>query len=182
MWLYISSTMDAYREAIKGVFLLILAISGNWISETFSCETRKFLATNQYAKHFLAFMILFFSIDFVSGSNPNPVSPIQNLWMSVLIYSLYVLFTRLDIFFTVLAFLLLLTVHFIMSYTTYLGKAGGTPSEIESLGLVQNVLTVLLVGTVVFGFVRYYLRQRKEHSKNWDPIKFVLGTVSCRNA
>jgi len=174
--------MEAYKEAIKGVFLLILAISGNWISETFSCETRKFLGTNQYAKHFLAFMILFFSIDFVSGIDPNPVSPVHNLWMSGLIYSLYVLFTRLDIFFTVLSFFLLLSVYFTMSYISYLGKVGTNPSEIDSLNLVQNLLTALLVATVLLGFIRYYFQQRKDHSQNWDFMKFMFGTVSCRNA
>ena len=174
--------MDSYQEAIKGVFLLILAISGNWISETFSCQTRKFLGSNQYAKHFLAFMILFFSIDFVTGINPDPVSPFQNLGMSVFIYTLYVLFTRMDLFFTILAFSLLLSVYFAMSYTSYLHKIKGSASEITAIGHVQDALSLLLVGTVVGGSIRYYMRQKREHSGSWDPVKFIFGTVSCKHA
>lgn len=36
----------SHDNIISGVILLILAISGNYLSETFACKTQKFLHNN----------------------------------------------------------------------------------------------------------------------------------------
>ena len=171
--------MGEYSEAIKGLFLLILAISGNFVAETFGCQTRRLLGENQAVKHTLAFLILFFSIDFVSASGASPVSPFSSLAMAGVIYAMFVLFTRMDVSFTVVSFLMLLGIYFTMSYSSYLAKIGAkTPSQ-SLMGSTESALTILLICTVLWGSVSYYLRQRKEHSKGWNPIKFLFGTAAC---
>jgi hypothetical protein len=171
--------MGEYSESIKGLFLLILAISGNYVAETFGCQTRRLLGENQAVKHTLAFLILFFSIDFVSASGKVAVSPFSSLATAGLIYALFVLFTRMDIPFTIVSFLILLGIYFTMSYSSYLSKIGArTPSQ-SLMGSIESALTVILVSTVLWGSVSYYLRQRKEHSKGWTMTKFLFGTVAC---
>ena len=171
--------MVAYDEAVKGLFLLILAISGNYVAETFGCQTRRLLSNNQYAKHIMTFIILFFSIDFVSGVSNKPASPFDNLKMTGIIYLLFILFTRMNLFFTVLAFLLLMGVYFVMSYHNYAGKVGGTSEQEAMLGTVRRALTVLLVGTIALGAVQYFMNQRKEHRRGWNTLKYFFGSVKC---
>ena len=41
--------IDSYNP-IKGIFLLILAVSGNFVAETFGCRTQQFLRENMDCK------------------------------------------------------------------------------------------------------------------------------------
>ena len=38
---------------ITGIFLLILAVSGNFIAETLGCKTQKLLSENMFAKNII---------------------------------------------------------------------------------------------------------------------------------
>ena len=54
------------EDAIKGIFLLILAIAGSFITETLGCKTQKMLINNMFAKHFVIILILYFTINFMN--------------------------------------------------------------------------------------------------------------------
>ena len=53
--------------------------------------------------------------------------------------------------------------------------------KINKINNILFVLSTLLVAILVYGTIKYYLRQRIDHSKNWSIIKFWLGTHSCKN-
>ena len=63
-------------------------------------------------------------------------------------------------------------------------KSEQDKSDIKKIVLVNNglfVISVLLMITLIYGTVKYYLRQRKDHAKNWSMVKFWLGTHNCKN-
>ncbi len=45
--------MISDSDTIKGIFLLILGVSGNFVAETLGCKTQKLLSENMFAKHFI---------------------------------------------------------------------------------------------------------------------------------
>ena len=50
-----------------GIFLLIIGVGGNFIAETMNCQIQKVLTKNMYAKNFVLFVIIYFSLDFSSN-------------------------------------------------------------------------------------------------------------------
>ena len=61
--------MQYMDEAMKGIFLLILAVAGNFVAETLGCKTQKLLSENMLAKQVVILLILYFAIDFTSKHN-----------------------------------------------------------------------------------------------------------------
>ena len=43
--------MELNLNSIKGLFLLILAVSANFVGNLLGCKTQKLLTENMYAKH-----------------------------------------------------------------------------------------------------------------------------------
>ena len=70
--------MIKLEDTLKGVFLLVLAVAGNFIAETLGCKTQKLLSENMYSKHFISLFVLYFAIGFVNSDSPqHPITVIQ---------------------------------------------------------------------------------------------------------
>ena len=91
------------RNTIKGVFLLILAIAGNFVVETLGCRTRKLLTNNMVAKHLVSAFILYFSIGLFNKKDKNPTETVKK---TMGIYLMFLLFTRMNLTFTIIVFVL----------------------------------------------------------------------------
>ena len=48
---------------VKATLLLVLSISGNFLAETLSCQSQKWLE-NMFVKHILILFMIYFTIDF----------------------------------------------------------------------------------------------------------------------
>ena len=83
------------NEILKGVFLLVLALAGNFTAETLGCKTQKLLSENMFVKHFISIFILYFAIGFVN--NDHPQHPLIVMILSVIIYGLFLLFAKINI-------------------------------------------------------------------------------------
>ena len=57
--------MSYNDEYIKGIFLLALGVSGNFVAETLGCQTQKLLTESMLAKQSVILMMIYFAIDFV---------------------------------------------------------------------------------------------------------------------
>ena len=56
--------------------------------------------------------------------------------------------------------------------------------EVELIALRQNIMSIcfgILFILLIVGAVRYYLRQAKDHKKNWSWYIFWMGVNKCRN-
>ena len=50
--------MDYLESIIKGIFLLILAVAGNFVAETLGCKTQKLLSNNMLSKHIIIILTI----------------------------------------------------------------------------------------------------------------------------
>ena len=170
--------MEQYiQTSIKGIFLLILAISGNFLAETFSCKTQRLLTNNMLAKHLFGIIILFFTIDFTTSSTPQ--TPASNFKQAIMIYFIFLLFTKMNLMFTVLVFVLLTAVYVINSYITYYQKTNPKSDKIQEFTRLRKLLTVTLLGLILLGFIVYYRKQSRDHGKKWSLQKFIFGITKC---
>ena len=56
--------------------------------------------------------------------------------------------------------------------------------NLDSIITIHNILSgisIFLIITLIFGAYKYYLKQSKDHSKNWSWLKFIFGTYKCSN-
>lgn len=162
----------------KGIFLLVLAVSGNFVAETLGCKTQKLLSQNMFAKHIVIILITYFAIDFTSGESNKPSDTII---LSFLIYALFILFTKMSIEFTIIVFTLLTITYVITNYINYYKENDKDNSIIETLEQVIKYLYIAIISLVFIGFGLYLVKQRSAHYKSWSTIKFLFGTAKCNS-
>jgi hypothetical protein len=165
----------------KGVFLLLLAVSGNFVAETLGCNTHELLKTNMFAKHLLVFMILYFTISFTS--HEEAPDPKKNLIGATLVYGFFIMFTRMRLHITIIAFFVLMILYllseFITYYTSHPGKV--TPNRMVILTDIQKTLYVLLPIIVLYGFIVYMYDQYRVNGKNKTKwLNLIFGVPRCK--
>ena len=171
--------MDA-DNIIKGIVLLILAVAGNFIAETLGCKTQKLLTEHMFAKHFVILFILYFAIGFTSSDSPH--HPFDILKMVFVIYALFIMFTKMNIQFTIGVFLLLVCTYVNSTFITYYKKT--TPSETEhitNLESIEQILYVLSVILILIGFALYYRKQHNDYIQTWNTMSFLFGVNKCQS-
>lgn len=166
------------RNSILGVFLLLLAVSGNFIAETLGCKIQKLLSTNMYAKNTIILLITYFSLGISNGD--NIVSPTENMKNALLIWASFIIFNKMNKVFTLIAFSLLTIKLLIHNYIEYYKRTGNI-NKANELEKYYNNLFKLNIGVIISGFIIYFMKQYKEYNKNFNIIKFLFGTLKCKS-
>ena len=168
------------RSTIRGVFLLILAVMGNFTAETLGCRTRKLLTENMIAKHLVSVFILYFSIGIFSKKQ---VDPLETIRTTITIYILFILFTRMNIKFTIVVFLLLAINYIIWNYIDFYKTKEGKEYEdkVNKLVKAQNNVFYIIVVFIIIGFILYTKEQYGYYKKKWSTTKFLFGTTQCKS-
>lgn len=172
-------TLDT--SSTKGVFLLILAISGNFVAETLGCKTQKLLTNNMVAKHMVSIFVLYFSLGLFSDKKADPK---QTIKMTLIIYIMFVLFTKMDIKFTIIVFSLLAINYIISNYVDYYSTFEESSDEykkVQTLNKIQRYLITMIGILIIIGFTLYFKKQYKDYNKNWSTKHFLLGKKNCKS-
>ena len=174
---------------ISGVFLLILAICGNFVAETLGCKTQKLLSENMLAKNIINILVIYFAISFTSKN--KKYSPLNIFIKSLLIWFIFLIFTKMNIVFTLIAFLLLIILLLLKDYIEYYNyylnnekeedKKKELMNKIDILYLIIKILIIIIFIIILIGFTLYFLKQYKEHSKNFSYIIFLFGKNKCNS-
>lgn len=163
---------------ILGVFLLLLAVSGNFIAETLGCNVQKLLTNNIYAKNIIIILITYFSLGLSNGD--ELISPTENFKNALLVWGAFIVFNKMNLTFTLVAFGLLTIKLLLYNYIEYYDKKGKT-NRSEELKVYYNHLLRFNIGVIIVGFVLYFMKQHKDYSKNFNILKFLLGTIKCKS-
>jgi hypothetical protein len=161
----------------KGIFLLVLALMGNFLAELLGCKTQKLLSENMLAKHIVCIFTLYFAIDYTSSEDPS--HPTITTLYTFLVYILFLLFTKMSITFTIVTFILLACNYIIGSYINYYTQKEPKNPRIKQFEKYKQILYLLLTGNILVGSGLYFKKQRADHHKNWSTIKFFLGVRKC---
>jgi|TARA_R110002074_G_scaffold207180_1_gene375770 Ca2+/Na+ antiporter len=174
---------------IDGLFLLFLAISGNFLAETLGCQTQELFTNSIIAKQIMTFFIIYFTIDF---SDKNIEDPGTKLTKAGLVYLFFLLFTKMDLKPTVLVFVLLFGIYVSTSYKKYYEakfKQNDKPSKedknthsekMASMIQTQKTLMGIVVVTILAGFFMYYREKKIEYKETFNLQKFIFGVVKCK--
>ena len=160
--------------ATSGLFLLLLAVAGNYAAETFSCSVRRLLSDNMWAKQAVILFMIYFTINFTSG---NSISPRQQFQTALYVWVFFLMFTKMQLGWTVFAFGLLITIYVLRNQIDYL-KQSQQADQAQRLELPLQIAQIAVLITVLCGFGLYYLKQRHDHP-DFSYFKFVFGTLVC---
>ena len=170
--------MSDTGESIRSVFLLILAVSGNFVAETIGCKTQKLLQENMIAKHFITLLILYFAIGFSSNEAKNPLDTLK---LASFIYTLFILFTKMSINFTIAGFGLLTAAYVINDYVEYYKETDKDSPIIDTLQNLLKIIYACIILLILTGSGLYFVKQRKDYANNWSTTKFLFGKVKCKS-
>ena len=79
-------------NVVTGIFLLVLAVSGNFIAETLGCKSQKLLSENMYAKNIIIILIVYFALGVTDKENKT--RPEENMLMSLQIWMFFLIFNN----------------------------------------------------------------------------------------
>ena len=164
---------------LVGLFLLLLTISGNFIAETLGCSTRKFLTENQIAKQIILLFLIYFSINLNSKNDKE--NPLDKIKSSFLVWIFFIIFEKMNIYFTGLVFLILTIIYVLNNYKKHYQEIKKNDEKtIKNLNKYIEKLEIIMVIFLIIGFIRYYLKQRKEQ-KNFNYTYFLFGRRKCKH-
>lgn len=173
--------LSQFDIIIKGVFLIVLAVCGNFIAETLSCQTRKLLYNTMAAKHVITFMIIYVALGFTS--DVNSTNPGYIIGYATIVYVLFLMFNRMDIYFTIMVFSLLCIAYVCNQFKQYYSNLDKQKykSTIERLDKAIKSLLIISVVVIVVGFTTYFSKQQTDYSGNFSIFTFIFGRVKCTN-
>ena len=174
--------MEISLHIILGIFLLILSVSGNFIAETMGCEVRKLLTNNLFAKNLIIILLTYFSLGLVAN---NTIPPIDNVKNTLMIWISFIMFNKMSLPFTILAFSILIAIlgckNMIDYYNTTNKKLNNKKinEKINTLTNAAHKLLKLDIFIIIIGFMLYFKKQYKEHNKTFSFVTFLFGKLSC---
>tara|TARA_E500000178_G_C16964801_1_gene727848 strand:+ start:137 stop:682 length:546 start_codon:yes stop_codon:yes gene_type:complete len=154
------------RYITKGLFFLILGLSSNFLGDTFGCDLAKVLETNQYIKHFILLITIFFGLDLSSG---NSISPNKKLINSIVIYGIYLLIVHMDSRLSLIVFGLLAIVYYITLYVNF-NSSKTNKKKYNNLKNVRRNIVYLVCFIVIIGFPNYISKRFETFTKNSSNI------------
>ena len=181
---------------IKALFLLLLSISGGFTSKTLGCGTQKAFQ-NMTTKHIILFALIYFTLDISENPDEAPIHPYEQLKKAIMLYVGFILFTKMNLYFTMVAFGLLCISYVIGNYIKNLDwhinninkKQKRTQDEDKSLNdyeilkkqssNYQQYLNYGISGVLIVGSLSYLLKKRKEYGSRFSYITFFQGVSKC---
>lgn len=171
----LGGTMDNIDDLIKSIFLMLLALSGGYVAETLGCKTQKILTENMYLKHIVIIMLVYFTSSvFSEDKNPN-----ENMKTTLLIYTFYLLFTKMNIYFTLAVFAMLGINYILSTYVKYYEKEEIEEERRELFRDYQKKLTIGVAVLVITGFTLYATDKYKEYGNKFSLKTFLFGVLKC---
>jgi len=168
-------------NVVNALFLLLLAVSGNYVGETLGCQTQKLFA-GMWTKELLTIFIIYFSIDLTNGGNQE--HPMTNIFTALKVWICYLLFTKMDIIPTIMVILMLISIYVSENYRKYYQENSDNVDDFEemnkSIQKYQSIVFNLSILVVFVGFIFYLIEKRQEYKKNFDIFKFILGVRKCK--
>ena len=169
---------EVQQNLMKGLFLLILAVSANFVGNLLGCKTQKLLTDNILAKQVVLVFLIYFTVDLTSDTI---IHPLETMKYTFLLWIFYLLFTRMNMIFTMILFILLLTMYVMNNYKEYLVSLNQDENKemIEMLDQSIQIIPIIIIILLVIGFGMYFMKQRKEHKKNFNTLTFLFGSKKC---
>ncbi|MAR51348.1 MAG: hypothetical protein CML42_09510 [Rhodobacteraceae bacterium] len=163
---------------VKGLFLLFLIVSGNFIGNTLGCQIQHLFTYSMKVKEILIFLLIYFTLNIVDNKS---LSPFEHMKISFKIWILYMLLTRMNVTFSIMVFSLLAIIYVLQQQVDFKKEHDDlTKEEEEKYNKIMSILEKLAMSLSVVGFVSYLIAKKHEYKGKFTLYKFILGKRECR--
>jgi|TARA_Y100000389_G_scaffold41702_1_gene36417 hypothetical protein len=184
---------------LKSLFLLFLVMAGSFIGDIFNCTLKNLLTNNIYIKHLVFICLIYFTIDFTDDKRKHPFKIFK---LTIILWIFYMMAIRMNIFFSIIVFILLFLLYIIDEYYEYIvqeelkfhiEKIDDKKKKKEKekhlkilqekhnyLKKINESLEYIIIITVLIGFILYFIKQYKDKKSKFSYSKFILGDLTCR--
>ena len=173
---------------IEGIFLILLAISGNFFVTTLNCDLQRSLHTNWVVKQALIILIIYFSVTYTSD---YPVCPTDNLKLTVKVWIIYVLMTTMSLDFTAGTIALFTLTYILDNYGDYYQqKLIETPKDdntkilelgnkVKIFDTWRDTLFYITIVIILIGFMFYLNDSYKKYGRRFNLLYHLFGITKC---
>lgn len=173
-------------ELFSAIFIFILIISSNFLTQLFPCKVQHALRHNMLLKHLFGFFILFF---FGILAIPE-LANISGMMTSLFLYICFLINAKAKYEFWITVFVLFAIVYMLhivkREYDTHISDKR-TPTDHAHYKLrnlyieyVQYFCMNLIIVVTLFGFFINMGEQKVAYGKKFSYSKFVLGDPECK--
>ena len=155
-------------QHIAKLALFIFIISGNFVSDVFSCSLRKLLQDNILIKHLVAFFILLLFV----GLEDTGTTMSNKIIMSIGLYAWFIFTMRSPLVVSIIVTLSIVTMYIIQGFIQDYENIGQTT---DLLVQTRNTIFVCSVLLSIIGFIYFTLQTRSLYKKYFSIYKFVIG-------
>lgn len=174
---------DKYKLTImSAIFLILLAISSNFLGDTLTCETKKILSDNIYFKFIVIYCLIYFSISLASQANNTPLHPLMVTLASIFIFIFYLLFIKCNIFFVFTIFIILFILLVLSNYVYYINDSkqmdnNEKKKKLTKIKLIFKILSGIMIILLIFGFLQYIRKELR--CNNISFLKIIFNKTVC---
>ena len=162
---------------LSGLLLLLLTLSGNFMGETLGCSTQKLLKNNHFIKHIMLLFFIYFTLNFTGDENEHPGIRIKN---TIIVWLYFLIFTKTNIYTTIIIFITLLIIYILNNYVTYNKKDNNKNKKIiNNLEKILKIFERILFFVMIIGFIIYFIKKNKDHKKDFNYLYFLFGKNRC---
>ena len=171
---------------IKALFLLILAVSGDFISSTLSCKSQIYGSQSILIKHITILCIIYFTLNYTSSDDTDPLESIK---IAFYIWIGFLIFTKQTPTCTIITLVLLVGVLLLDNYNIYydtlIKKETDEVEKAKLMDIADKISTVKryaiygMGGTMAVGYITYLSEKRHDFGDNFEWNKFIFGILEC---
>ena len=144
----------------NSLHFLVLAISSNYLGNTFGCQLQKILNESLLSQQIMIFITIYFGLDFSGDSNLNPIN---SLTTALYIHIFYLIFTHIDYRLTAISFGLLTAIYYINKSIKYYYDPK-KPDKTKKLINIKKNMLIALFSIVIIGFIIQFNTRYNEYS------------------
>ena len=170
---------------LKGIFLFIFIISGNYLGELLGCRLIELLNTSILTKHFLGFLTLFITL---AVSVDLHSSLVELFYMSILVYIIFILSSRTTKYINFLILIILILTFIVQLYKDRLHKKKEekiiTNAEKTHITYINNynyIIIIILTILILVGLLIYLGEQKRSHLETFNLYTFFIGNLECNH-
>lgn len=165
-----------FENSLNGIFLLLVAISGNYIKEMFPCGFQKLFDNSVVMKYILTFFILFISIILIKPSITKNKNLVYVFGISIFIYIWFLLMAKMNVYFFLTLLFLLFILYVCIQYYNY-KKLSDEDKKIYDI--LTTTIFILSIVITVIGFLLYYGEKKYEYKKLFNWKDFFFKNLNC---
>ena len=181
-----------FNNKIKSIFLLFMALIGNFLTQILPCNLQTLFNNNMIVKHLILFMLIYFTNHVY---HDNIIDPKRLLLFSLIIYFLFLLFSKQSFNFSFIIIVLLCVEYILHSYISFYKNKleknetndkskqenKNTNDLIDLLKKISVIILYIILVLLIIGSISYYNKQKNTYKNNFDIIKFIFGVNKCKN-